>query len=209
MRSEKFWQNKRVCVTGGAGFLGQVVVRKLKERGTKDIFIPQIEDFDLVQLPDINRMLADSNPNIIIHLAAQVGVIGANREYPAEFLYSNLMMGVQLMHRAWETGVEKFVAIGTICAYPKFTPVPFQEENLCHECTHQAGGRLRISVQHHYIPAHDKDRVLRAAGHRRSGTCRCTAVVPSPTSVARHRRHSSSPLPRFVSRLTGPCDSQE
>jgi len=130
MNKENFWQSKRVCVTGGAGFLGKVVVRKLQERGVEDVFIPQIEDYNLVDLRDINRMLADAKADLIIHLAAQVGGIGANLEHPAEFFYNNLMMGVQLMHRAWETGVGKFVAIGTICAYPKFTPVPFKEENL-------------------------------------------------------------------------------
>ncbi len=130
MNKNNFWKSKRVCVTGGAGFLGKVVVRKLQERGVKDIFIPQIEDYNLVALKDIDRMLADAKSDLIIHLAAQVGGIGANLEHPAEFFYNNLLMGVQLMHRAWETGVEKFVAIGTICAYPKFTPVPFKEENL-------------------------------------------------------------------------------
>ncbi len=130
MNKENFWQSKRVCVTGGAGFLGKVVVRKLQERGVEDVFIPQIEDYNLVDLRDINRMLADAKADLIIHLAAQVGGIGANLEHPAEFFYNNLMMGVQLIHRAWETGVGKFVAIGTICAYPKFTPVPFKEENL-------------------------------------------------------------------------------
>jgi len=130
MNKDNFWQSKRVCVTGGAGFLGKVVVRKLHERGAKDVFIPQIEDYNLIDLKDIDRMLADAKADLIIHLAAQVGGIGANLEHPAEFFYNNLMMGVQLMHRAWETGVGKFVAIGTICAYPKFTPVPFKEENL-------------------------------------------------------------------------------
>ena len=130
MNKENFWQSKRVCVTGGAGFLGRVVVRKLHERGVKDVFVPQIEDYNLVELKDINRMLADAKADLIIHLAALVGGIGANKERPAEFFYNNLIMGVQLMHRAWETGVEKFIAIGTICAYPKFTPVPFKEENL-------------------------------------------------------------------------------
>ena len=130
MTDNKFWQSRRVCVTGGAGFLGKVVVRKLHERGVKEVFIPNIEDYDLVKLEDINRMLKNANANMIIHLAAQVGGIGANREHPAEFFYNNLMMGVQLQHRAWETGVEKFVGIGTICAYPKFTPVPFNETNL-------------------------------------------------------------------------------
>lgn len=130
MKNEKFWYSKRVCVTGGAGFLGQVVVRKLHERGVKEVFIPQIEDYNLIELNGINQMLEDAKPDLIIHLAAQVGGIGANLEHPAEFFFNNLMMGVQLMHRSWETGVDKFVAIGTICAYPKFTPVPFKEDNL-------------------------------------------------------------------------------
>lgn len=122
-------QGKRVCVTGGAGFLGSFVTEKLKKRGA-NVFIPTIEEYDLVQQDSIRRMLNDSNPEIIIHLAAQVGGIGANREHPAEFFYNNLMMGVQLIHEAWKHGVEKFVALGTICAYPKFTPVPFKEDDL-------------------------------------------------------------------------------
>lgn len=128
--SPNYWQDKRVCVTGGAGFLGSFVTARLHERGAKEVFIPTIEKYDLVQLDSIRQMLDDSNPDIIIHLAAQVGGIGANREHPAEFFYSNLMMGVQLIHEAWLRGVEKFVALGTICAYPKFTPIPFKEENL-------------------------------------------------------------------------------
>jgi GDP-L-fucose synthase len=130
MAINDFWSSRSVCVTGGAGFLGKVVVRKLQERSVKDIFIPTLDRYDLTRLEDINRMLEDAKPDLIIHLAAQVGGIGANREHPAEFFYNNLMMGVQLMHRAWESGVDKFVAIGTICAYPKYTPVPFKEENL-------------------------------------------------------------------------------
>jgi len=130
MLTNPFWSGKRVCVTGGSGFLGSVVVRKLQERGAKDVFIPHYEDYDLTRAEHIDHMLRDSKPDLIIHLAAQVGGIGANRKYPAEFFYNNLMMGVQLLHKAWETGVEKFVAIGTICAYPKFTPVPFKEEYL-------------------------------------------------------------------------------
>jgi len=125
-----FWQSKRVCVTGGAGFLGSFVNAKLHERGAADVFIPTIEKYDLVQAASIRQMLEDSKPDIIIHLAAQVGGIGANREHPAEYFYNNLMMGVQLMHEAWLRGVEKFVALGTICAYPKFTPIPFREEDL-------------------------------------------------------------------------------
>jgi len=125
-----FWQDKRVCVTGGAGFLGSFVTAKLRERGATEVFIPTIEKYDLVQVNSIRQMLDDSQPDIIIHLAAQVGGIGANREHPAEFFYNNLMMGVQLMHEAWLRKVQKFVALGTICAYPKFTPIPFKEENL-------------------------------------------------------------------------------
>jgi len=128
--SNDFFSNKRFCVTGGAGFLGQVVVRKLKDRGVRDIFIPTIEKYDLTEINSIKQMLDDAKPDVIIHLAAQVGGIGANREHPGEFFYNNLMMGVQLMHEAWKRSVEKFVAIGTICAYPKFTPVPFKEEDL-------------------------------------------------------------------------------
>ena len=127
---KEFWSNRRVCVTGGAGFLGSFVQATLRERGATEIFIPYIEDYDLTQQADIERMLADSKPDVIIHLAALAGGIGANRARPAEFFYKNLMMGVPLMHAAWKREVEKFVVIGTICAYPKFTPVPFKEENL-------------------------------------------------------------------------------
>jgi GDP-L-fucose synthase len=128
--NQDFWKNKKVCVTGGAGFLGSFIVAKLKERGAKEIFIPTIEEYDLVNGDDVRRMLDTSKPDMVIHLAAQVGGIGANREHPAEFVYSNAMMGFQLIHESWKREIEKFVCLGTICAYPKFTPVPFKEENL-------------------------------------------------------------------------------
>jgi GDP-L-fucose synthase len=155
--SNSFWQDKRVIVTGGAGFLGSFVIQKLVERGATDILIPRIEHYDLTNRDSIKQLLGDAfmpagecpehllppgvtlppstfnlKPEnlVIIHLAANVGGIGANREHPAEFFYDNLMMGVELMHQAWERGVGKFVAIGTVCAYPKFTPVPFKEEDL-------------------------------------------------------------------------------
>jgi len=127
---DSFWSNRRVCVTGGDGFLGKNVVRQLRERGAKEIFVPLIKDYNLVEPNDVVRVLEDAKPDVIIHLAAHVGGIGANREHPAEFFYDNLMMGVQLMHQAWKRGVEKFVAIGTVCAYPKFTPVPFKEDDI-------------------------------------------------------------------------------
>lgn len=134
--SENFWTNKKVIVTGGAGFLGSFVIEKLQQRGARDIFIPRIENYNLVDPVDIKRMYQDSLAGIdpanvvVIHLAANVGGIGANREHPADFFYDNLMMGVELMHQAYKNGVGKFVAIGTVCAYPKFTPVPFKEDDL-------------------------------------------------------------------------------
>jgi GDP-L-fucose synthase len=128
--SNNFWSDKRVVVTGGAGFLGSFVTEKLHQRGATEIFIPKIEDYDFVQLKDIHRMLDEAQPDLIIHLAALAGGIGANRARPAEFYYVNMIMGVQMMHEAWKYGVQKFLALGTICAYPKFTPVPFKEENL-------------------------------------------------------------------------------
>jgi len=121
---------KRICVTGGAGFLGTHLIRKLKEHGAREIFVPQYPEYDLVREADIIRLIDTAKPDIIIHLAAKVGGIGANREKPGEFFYDNLMMGVQLIHQSWLKGVEKFVAIGTICAYPKYTPIPFKEEDL-------------------------------------------------------------------------------
>ena len=134
--SENFWIGKRVVVTGGAGFLGSFVIEKLKERGATDIYIPLIEEYDLTNSNDVSRLYdttlegIDPANMVVIHLAANVGGIGANRERPAEFFYDNLIMGVELIHQAWQRGVGKFTAIGTVCAYPKFTPVPFKEEDL-------------------------------------------------------------------------------
>jgi GDP-L-fucose synthase len=125
-----FWVNKRVVVTGGAGFLGSFVVKKLLERGAKDIFIPRSRDYDLVEMEAVRRLYRDTKPEITVHLGAKVGGIGVNRANPGKFFYDNLIMGVQMMEVARQAGIEKFVAIGTICAYPKFTPIPFKEENL-------------------------------------------------------------------------------
>jgi GDP-L-fucose synthase len=125
-----FFEDRRVVVTGGAGFLGGYVTKGLRQRGCRNILVPKIEDYDLVRAQDIIRMYEDMRPDVVIHLAAVVGGIGANREHPGEFFYKNLMMGVQLIEQGRQHGIEKFVAIGTVCAYPKHTPVPFKEEDL-------------------------------------------------------------------------------
>ena len=125
-----FWTDKRVVVTGGAGFLGSFVVSKLRERGCGTVFVPRSSDYDLREKDAVIQLYEDARPDLVIHLAAVVGGIGANRAHPGSFFYDNLMMGVQLMEYARRLQIPKFVAIGTICAYPKFTPVPFNEEDL-------------------------------------------------------------------------------
>lgn len=120
----------KIFVTGADGFLGRHLLQRLREKGCKNIVAPTITECDLLNPSAVEQVLAAEKPNVIIHLAAQVGGIGANMEHPAEYFYNNLMMGVPLMHSAYTAGVDKFVAIGTICAYPKFTPVPFREEDL-------------------------------------------------------------------------------
>ncbi len=130
MVMENFWSGKRVTVTGGGGFLGSFIVEKLRSRGATEVFVPRKADYDLVNPQSISRMLDDARADVIIHAAALAGGIGANRARPADFFYTNLMMGVPLMHQAWKHGVKKFVALGTICSYPKFALTPFREEEL-------------------------------------------------------------------------------
>ena len=126
----EFWTGKRVAVTGGAGFLGSFVVDKLRDRGCQDIFVPRSREYDLVEMESVKRLYRDAHPDLVIHLAARVGGIGANRANPGRFFYDNLLMGTQLMEQGRLSGIEKFVAVGTVCSYPKFTPIPFREEHL-------------------------------------------------------------------------------
>ncbi|MEL6272984.1 MAG: GDP-L-fucose synthase, partial [Chloroflexota bacterium] len=125
-----FWDNKRVVVTGGAGFLGSYVVEALQARGAGDVMVPRSAEYDLRQHEAILQLLADATPDVVIHLAALVGGIGANRERPADFIYDNLLMGTQLMHESYRAGVGKLVVAGTACEYPRHTPVPFREESI-------------------------------------------------------------------------------
>ena len=124
------WSGERIVVTGGAGFLGSFVQEELRRRGARDVFVPRSAEYDLVDMAAVRRLYADAKPTLVIHMAARVGGIGANRDNPGKFFYDNLMMGVQLLEVGRQVGLRKLVALGTICAYPKFAPVPFKEDDI-------------------------------------------------------------------------------
>ena len=125
-----FWANKRVVVTGGHGFLGSFVAEKLRERGASELFLPRSRDFDLRSSDDVERLFTETRPDVVIHLAAVVGGIGANRRHPGRYFYENAIMGLQIIESARRHQLAKLVCLGTVCSYPKFTPVPFREDDL-------------------------------------------------------------------------------
>ncbi len=125
-----YWQSKRVLVTGGGGFVGSHVIEKLRQRGCKNVFAPRSREFDLRETEAITQLYKQTHPDLVIHLAGVVGGIGANRNYPGRFFYENAIMGIQMLEYARRFGVEKFVGVGTICAYPRLVPIPFKEEDL-------------------------------------------------------------------------------
>src|SRR6266481_1478962 len=125
-----FWKNRRVVVSGGSGFLGSFVVKNLRAAGCREITVPRSREYDLREKSEALRLFEDARPDIFIHLAAVVGGIGANRAHPGRFFFDNAMMGIQTIEQARRSGIEKYVCVGTVCSYPKFTPVPFREDSI-------------------------------------------------------------------------------
>jgi GDP-L-fucose synthase len=148
------WKNTRFLVTGGAGFLGSFVMEQLRAKGAARITAPTIDEVDLTDAHNVRRLMADSKPEVVIHLAAKVGGIGANRDLPAEFFYENLTMGTNVIHEAWKAGAQKVVAIGTVCSYPKDPPVPFKEENLWDGYPEETNAAYGLSKKMLLVQAH-------------------------------------------------------
>ena len=121
-------KHKRLTITGGKGFLGTHLIRHMREKGYSDVTVADLPEYNLVDISGVRRLYDETKPDIVVHLAAKVGGIGFNQENPASLFYENAMMGIQLLHEGYTRGIDKFVALGTICAYPKFTPVPFRED---------------------------------------------------------------------------------
>ena len=148
------WKNTRFLVTGGAGFLGSFVMEQIRAKGAERVTAPTIQDIDLTDTLAVRRLMAEVKPEVILHLAARVGGIGANRDFPAEFFYENLMMGTNIIHEAWKAGVKKVVAIGTVCSYPKDPPVPFKEDNLWDGYPEETNAAYGLSKKMLLVQAH-------------------------------------------------------
>ena len=167
-------------VTGGGGFLGTAVVRRLEAAGATEIFVPRSRDYDLRTKDGIDRALADGRPQMVIHLAAVVGGIGANRENPGRFFYENAIMGIQLMEQARLAGVEKFVTIGTVCAYPKFTPVPFKEDDLWNGYPEETNAPYGLAKRMLLVQGRP---TASSTASTRSTCCRSTSTAQATTSI--------------------------
>jgi GDP-L-fucose synthase len=148
------WKNTRFLVTGGAGFLGSFVMEQIRAKGAEKVTAPTIQDIDLTDTLAVRRLMAEVKPEVILHLAARVGGIGANRDFPAEFFYENLMMGTNIIHEAWKAGAKKVVAIGTVCSYPKDPPVPFKEDNLWDGYPEETNAAYGLSKKMLLVQAH-------------------------------------------------------
>jgi GDP-L-fucose synthase len=148
------WKNTRFLVTGGAGFLGSFVMEQIHAKGAEKVTAPTIQDIDLTDTLSVRRLMTEVKPEVIIHLAARVGGIGANRDFPAEFFYENLMMGTNIIHEAWKAGAKKVVAIGTVCSYPKDPPVPFKEDNLWDGYPEETNAAYGLSKKMLLVQAH-------------------------------------------------------
>ena len=165
------WTTSRVCVTGGAGFLGQFVCEKLRQRGVSDdrLFVPRRKDYDLTTEADVARMYDDARPDVVIHLAAEVGGIGANRDHPGRFFFANAAMGLHLIEHGRRRGIAKFVQTGTVCAYPKFAAVPFNEDDLWNGYPEETNAPYGVAKKALFVMLD---------GYKREYGLNCAVVVP-------------------------------
>lgn len=166
----EFWRTRRVLVTGGSGFLGSVVCRKLSERGASEIVVPRRSEYDLTRSDDVEKLFVEAAPDIVIHLAARVGGIGANLEHPAELYLANLLMGTYVIEESRRRGIDKTVLLGTICAYPKFTPAPFSEESLWEGYPEETNAPYGVAK---------KALLVHAQANRRQYGQRCIYLLPT------------------------------
>ena len=199
---DNYWTGKNVVVTGGAGFLGSFLVERLQQAGAERVFVPRKAQYDLRQREAILELLSDARPNVIIHLAASVGGIGANREHPADYFYDNLMMGTQLLHESWQFGVQKLLIVGTVCSYPKFTPVPFKESDLWSGYPEETNAPYGIAK---------KAILVQSAAYRQQYGFNSVFVMPTNLYGPRDNfdLHSSHVIPALIRKCIDAVENQQ